>query len=156
MGTIKDAEYFILKISSVIQDNLNTKIAAINAEKKDSLLDPIDSNAYYYLSFGQRIPDKVPAIVFGVDLELGGTLHVDATEALEVLVQMVISSKGTANSITVMQRVQRYRRAIMKVLEENYEVLPNLTFDAAPGFGFTEANKHYYALGVVANVVYPA
>ena len=156
MGTVKDAEYFITKISSVIQDNLNTKITAINTEKGDSLLDLVDSNAYYYLTFGQNIPAYVPAIVFGVGLELGGTVHKDATEALEVLVQMVISSKGKSSSIEVMQRIQRYRRAILKVLEENFGQLPNLTFDAAPDFGFTEANAHYYALGVVANVVYPA
>ena len=153
--TVRDAEYFIDKFISVYTDNLNTKIAEINTAKGDSLLDSVDSNAYYYLTFGQKVPAYEPAVVFGVGVELGGNIRAGANETLILAATMVISSKGEASSLNVMRRIQRYRRALIEVITDNYEKFPSMEFDVVPEIGFTEASRFYYALGIVAKTTYP-
>ena len=154
MSEKQDAEYFINKFVTVIKDNLNAKITAINTAKGDSLLTAVDSNAYYYLTFGQRIPAYDPAVIFGASVELEGDVRSEVTERLIIAIEMVISSKAEADPLQVMARVQRYRRAIAEVILENYRSFPNLEFDAIPDVGFVEANQFYYALGAVVKMVY--
>lgn len=155
MSETRDAEYFINKFVTTVKANLNAKIASINTAKGDSLLDSVDSNAYYYSTFGQKVPAYDPVIVFGAKVELGGEVPSGITETLLIATEMVISSKAEADPLQVMRRIQRYRRALYEVVTENYSSFPGLEFDAIPDVGFSEANRFFYALGVIVKMVYP-
>ena len=63
---IRDVEDVENRIIGVIQDNLGTKIADINAEKGDTLLIeiPIDS---YITTFNESVNNKKSFVFYGVD-----------------------------------------------------------------------------------------
>ena len=107
------------------------------------------------MTFGEKIPAYDPAVVFGVNVEVGGSINSDASETLVIAPTMLISSKAEADSLVVMQRIQRYRRVLMKVALDNFDKFPNFALEIAPNIGFTEADRLYYALGVIVKTVYP-
>ncbi len=155
MTETRDAELFFLKFEALIKANLNNKIIEINTEKGDSLLDAVNSNAYYYMTWGQSTPDYDPVVVFAVNTEVKGEHGGLTAETLRLLTEITISSKGEADSTIVFKRIQRYRRALIEIVQEGYRGFPATKIESFPELPFTIDRDLFYATGVGVEFSYP-
>ena len=146
----RDEEFYALQVFEAIKTNLNTRIAAINAEKNDGItLRSLDSNAYYYEDFGQDQPVYDPVVIFAVNPEEAETLAGESHEELSVSIQMVISSQAVASSETLFKTIARYRRAIKESLKAWRQKLPNYRLVGLPQMAFTaKTGTMHHVLGV--------
>ena len=157
MSEKSDAELYIAKLDTLLKASLNTKITEINAIKNDGItLKQLDNNAYYYLTFGQKTPAYDPAIVFGIDTEVNGSIGGLSDETLRVTVELIVSSGAIADSLELMKILQRYRRALMEVLMENYRKFPAISIVGLPDIPFTvdKDSGLFYAIGVGVEMKY--
>ena len=151
----RDAELFITKYVDILKANLNEKIDEINAEKNDGMtLEKVDNNAYYFQTFGGKAPAYNPAILFGVTTEIRGTMKGLADESLLIATELVVSDKAELDSMSVMKRIQRYRRALQEVITDNHDKFPNLEMESLPDIPFTIQRSHYLALGIGVKITY--
>lgn len=150
MGTKRDAEFFAFTIIDGYKASINTVLAAINAEKADGItLREVNSNAYYYLTFGQKMPAYDPAVVFGVETTQAGAAGHESSEELKVLVELVFSNQAEINSETTLKKVARYRRALVDIANDYLPTLRGkLAIESLPGVPFTYENAQYFAVGV--------
>jgi len=157
MSIRKNAEYYILKMKEVLQSNLNTKIIEINNLENDGLtLDQINNNAYYYLTVGQKVPSYNIIVVLGFDVIVNGQLGYSMGETLNISIEMIISNKIVADSDILVKMIDRYRRAIINTLLENYRSFPEMNIEALPNAQFTLKNDGalYHALGYILQCSY--
>lgn len=152
-----DAELYIAKLDTLLKASLNTKITEINAIKGDGItLKQLNNNAYYYLTFGQTTPAYDPAIVFAVDTEVNGEIGGLSDETLRITVELIVSSGAISDSLELMKTLQRYRRALMEVLLENYAKFPSVSIVGLPDIPFTidRDSGLFYAIGIGFSMKY--
>ena len=121
-----DTEDLLIMIKAIMTDNdaLNTKIAAIEAEKlaKGQALTPglaaIPAAAYYEQTWSDKILNTPQSIFYGVGemptIYGGG---VSAT-TYKMFIEIVLVDNGQTNDFS--KRVARYTRALKEVFEENF------------------------------------
>lgn len=123
-----DVEVIIDAIYDILQANLNTKIAEIDAEKTaggkglDTVLAPIDTAAYFLQSWNDAILNYHPAIFYGAEIlpTIDGPIAgIKATLFIDVIYQ----DDGNRNNDT-WRRVNRYTRAVKEVIEANAGAIP--------------------------------
>lgn len=150
--TRRDEEFFVMKMADYFKANLNTKIAAINAEKNDGItLTSVDSSAYYFMTFGQTMPLYDPVVLFGVEPEEGATNDGESSEIMSLVVEMVVNSKLTPNSETLFKTLARYRRAIKEVIRDGIRnsKIPAGDLTNLPNAAFTAGkDEQFFVLGV--------
>jgi hypothetical protein len=144
-----DDEYHGTRIIEAIKAGLNAKIAAINAEKNDSItLRTVESGAYYYDTWGAAVPNYDPCVIFAVNVQPTGTVGDHTSQRIEILVQLVHSSTIASDPLDLFKVNARYRRALKEVAEETFQrqrvsIIPL----AAVPFA-VKTGGLYYAVGV--------
>ena len=117
-----DAEVLLDSILDIMTTGLNTKIAAVEAEKtamgKSIGLAAVDSNAYYRQTWNDKILQYTPAIFYGIENTAATAVAgVTATQYF-LFVEVIISDSG--NDDQVVNRILRYTRALQELFEEQF------------------------------------
>lgn len=119
-----DLEDMLDDILAVMVSGLNTKIAAIEAEKiakskaLTPTLAPIGATSYYRQSWSEKILNTNPAIFYGIEdvrTTDGGSV---AAEVVKVFCEVVLCDNGMTNDAH--SRIARYARALKELFQENY------------------------------------
>lgn len=119
-----DVENLLTDIESFLKSDLNTKLAAIDTEKNDSItLDQISTSRGYACQMLDDVVMNEKAFVFyGIeDVETKGLGGVTAG-VYTISVLALLSDDG--NDANILKRLLRYQRALKEVVEENCAKLP--------------------------------
>lgn len=114
-----DLESLLRDVETILKDELNAKITAINTEKADDLsIDPIDAGAYFVQTLNDRAANCDPFVLLGVeDLQAEGT-GPDTIEKPKISIVIVKADDGQDMNITY--RMLRYQRALRETIEEHW------------------------------------
>lgn len=122
-----DCESLLANIKSILVANLNTKIAAVEAEKiaqgfAATGLASIDTtNGYFEQNWSDKILNINPAIFFGVeDIKTEG-IGPGTKKIYKIFIEVILVDSGM--DALAKNRIHRYARAIEDVLQENYDKL---------------------------------
>lgn len=117
-----DIEQLLVDIKQIMVDNLNTRIAAVNAEKNDGMtLSPIPAAAYFCQSMDGTQTNFDPFVFFGVesiDEDNSGYNFGYSPEKLTISVAIVVVDEG--NTINIPSKLFRYQRALKETFEMNF------------------------------------
>lgn len=121
-----DIESLLLDIETLLKNNLNNKITAINSEKNDSIvLAQIDSNAYFMQSLDGPEVNYNPFIFYGIEAisdEATGANFSFTPMRLSIAVALVMEDSGL--DVNISRRMFRYQRAIKEIFEEGFDSIP--------------------------------
>jgi hypothetical protein len=126
--TTYDAENLLFDIKGILTSNLNTKIAAIEAEKigagfVSTNLAPVDTmKGYFEQSWSDAMLNINPAIFYGIEETTAEGQGPATKELYKIFVEIVLVDNGM-DTLTK-NRIHRYARAIKEVFQENYDRLP--------------------------------
>ena len=122
-----DLENLMSDIKSVMIDNLNTKINAINTEKSDSTtLLTVDNNAYFLQELDSTTINYNPFIFYSCE-EIEGTGFGPNTPQ-EFLINCVLVLADQSAYSDIPSRMFRYLRAMKEIFEENFSIKTNSNF----------------------------
>lgn len=126
MAVKYDVEQMLDDIEALLKSKLNTKIAAIEAEKlslgKAVGLPAVQDNAYFQQSWSDKILNHNPAIFYGLENVSPTGANSATVEVYKIFIEVVIVDSGM--DTFAKNRILRYSRAIREVFEENYDRLP--------------------------------
>lgn len=124
-----DLENLLSDIKTILIANLNTKIAAVEAEKiaqglPATGLSSIDTtHGYFEQNWSDRILTLSPALFYGVE-EINAQGAGPATiETYKIFVEVILVVNGL--DALGNTRLKRYTQAIKRVLQENYDRIPS-------------------------------
>lgn len=122
-----DVENLLVDVKALLVANLNTKLAAIEAEKVAQGLPatgllPVDvAKGYFEQSWSDDILNINPAIFFGIE-DVQAVGNGPATEErYKIFVEVVVLDSGQDR--LTKNRIHRYARALKEVFEENWDSL---------------------------------
>lgn len=145
----RDEEFWVTKVFDLLKNNLNTKITAINAEKSDSLvLKTVDSSAYYYMTFGDQIPNNIPCVVFAVSAEPNIMQGNFTSETVRVMIEMVVSDEMIDDAVSIYRLLARYRRAIKDAVSVDFGDFQKFSIVSLPDVPFMAGNLVYHTIGI--------
>jgi hypothetical protein len=125
--TTFDTEDLLLMIRKVMTDDdaLNTKIAAVDAEKVAkgmvlaSPLKPVADAGYFEQTWSEKILNINPAIFYGIGemptIDGGGA----SLTTYKMFVEIVLVDSGQTNDVS--KRIARYTRALKELFQENFQ-----------------------------------
>lgn len=120
-----DLEILLEDIETLIKANLNTKIAALNSEKNDSItLATVDSEAYFFQSLDGKQINYTPFVAYGISGfdEPDGNGHYGAAE-IKVSIDVVICLEDVGQDVNITKRMLRYQRLLKEIIEYNFDGL---------------------------------
>lgn len=122
-----DLESLMSDIKSIMINNLNTKISALNSEKSDSTtLLTVDNNAYFLQELDSTTINYNPFIFYSCE-EIEGTGFGPNTPQ-ELLINCVLVLADQSAYTDIPARMFRYLRAIKEIFEENFFIKTNSNF----------------------------
>ena len=115
-----DFEFILDKVKTIMTDNLNTKTAAIQSEKGDSITMPsVKDSAYFFQSLDESIANFDPFVAYGIaDIESVGQGPY-TSEKIFIEIVIVLADNGRSNINRIMFR---YLRALKEIFEENWQI----------------------------------
>lgn len=126
MAAKYDVEMLLDDIEALLKSKLNTKIAAIEAEKttlgKAVGLDAINDACYFQQSWSDKILQQTPAIFYGLENIQTQGVNAGTLEVFKIFVEVVLVDSGQDSYAKT--RIHRYSRALKEVFHENYDKLP--------------------------------
>lgn len=154
MATKYDEEYWVLKMVGAVKANLNTRIAAINAEKNDGLsLSSVNDAAYYYMTFGNALPNYDPCVIFAVNVAPVDTVAGRSSYRAELMCQLTVSSAIVGNAEDLFKILSRYRRALLETIASVFSNSNGAKVIPLTGSAFaTKSGGLYYTVGVGVEV----
>jgi hypothetical protein len=148
-----DIENLLTDLAAIAKTNLNTKIAAITAEKNDDIvLKTIDSGAYFFQSLAKNRAASYPVFLFyGMDDPTADGIGPGTAETVNIFFLVVL--QDTAEEEVYMTRLLRYSRALKEIFEENYATIRRvsriLVSNLAPvSFEIENVSGTFKAVGV--------
>ncbi len=149
-----DLERLYFDIQTLLANNLNTKLTAINTEKSDTItLKSVDSNAYFLQQLNGKQINYNPFILYGEEKIDSQPLKGASIEQVVVSVILVIEDEGEDTGNMMPQRMLRYRRALKEVFQDNFQLIENaaiLKIQSLGAVAFEGLNSEasYRAIGV--------
>lgn len=119
-----DIENLMDDIETFMKANINTKIAAINAEKADStVLKTISDSAYFFQSLDERVTNFNPFVFYGLaaNIESEG-IGPAVSKILPINIAVITFDSNQAN---IGKRYLRYNRAIEEIFLEKWDQVSN-------------------------------
>lgn len=119
-----DAEALLNDLENIIKQNLNNKIAEIQAEKEALLgssnfnVPSVDENAYFDTLDG-RESNWNPYVYYGVGDN--SPIEIASAEASELSLFFTVVLTNDANDPNVYRKMLRYIRALQEVVSENFD-----------------------------------
>lgn len=151
---IEDIENFII---ALIQENLPAKIAAINAEKGDSLLEDIPSQNYLEDFFSSELTQSRFVHYGSWPLETDNITY-DFAENWAMFIDVYLLIENNADSARKI--VLRYTRAFREIIKENMDKITSLCCSVdgvvalTPERGQKEDNDAIYQRsGIITNFI---
>ena len=148
-----DLEKLLNDIETILKANLNTKLAAIDTEKADSItLATVDSTAYVRQSLNGETVNSDPFIFYGVDeIETVEGLGFGTNAKYSITVMLILADMNA--DLDIANRMFRYLRAIQEVFQENWNETDNgvkLFISSLAPIAVTDmdTNATYRAIGV--------
>ena len=126
-----DLEFLVDRFTNAVESNLNTCITNLNARKaltdtvakpeglglsSDIVLDPIPSGAFHWLMTENKIPDRVPYVLYRLSSSPELQAGQDNSQSSMLMVTIVVSDKSKRDPQILNRRLLRYRRALRFVL----------------------------------------
>lgn len=117
-----DQEDLILKLGTIMTGGLNTKIAAIEAEKTTAgygltpTLAAIPSGSYYVQTWSDKILNSNPAIFYGIEDVQSSENGYSLAKTYKLFVEIVLIDNGMTND--TWKRISRYSRALEELFQE--------------------------------------
>jgi hypothetical protein len=153
----RDEEFWVTKVFDLLKSNLNTKITAINAEKADTItLNTVNADAYYYMTFGNELPNYIPCVVFAVDVDEASTNGAEISENVKIMIQLVVSDEMNSDPINIYKMLSRYRRALKDVFSSNCRDFHKLEIVKLPDTPFMVGSMTYHTVGIGVSFFYAA
>lgn len=113
-----DLEALISDIQSVLANNLNAKLTALDTEVGDGLvLKPVDSNAYFYQSLNDHAAIYDPFVLIMVADIKSDSRGPATSKTYTILVILAFTDQMES---LMYKRLYRYHRAIEEVFEDNF------------------------------------
>lgn len=121
MATVYDIESLLSDIRAFLVANLNTKLAAIDAEKNDGItLAQVNSSAFLDQTAGDHeMMNYDPFVMYGIE-EAPETQAVGPGTITPYILFVVVALTDTANDPNVYKRLLRYQRAFRELFEANW------------------------------------
>jgi hypothetical protein len=115
-----DEESLLVDIETLLKNNLNTRITALNTEKADSItLAQVDSNAYF-MDMDDRHANYSPVVIYtisGIDTE---SIASSSLRTITINIAIIINDNG---DLDIVKRMMRYGRALREVFEMNFKYI---------------------------------
>lgn len=141
----KDEEYWYLKAVNAVKNNINTKITAINTEKNDGItLSLLNANAFFYYTFGNKIPNYLPAICFDSSTSAADTNGYVSSEELTIYIQLLTKSELSSDPTETAKRLLRYRRVLKDIIAAEFRDFRGLVINSMPDSPFQNNNLNYF------------
>tara|TARA_Y100001951_G_C11292089_1_gene272886 strand:- start:1577 stop:2050 length:474 start_codon:yes stop_codon:yes gene_type:complete len=122
-----DLENLMSDVKSVMVDNLNTKIGAINTEKSDgTTLLTVDSSAYFLQDLNSATINHNPFIFYNCEEIEGTGFGPNTPQEFLINCILVLADQSAYSDISV--RMFRYLRALKEIFEENFSIKTNSNF----------------------------
>lgn len=119
-----DVEDLLADIQGLMADNLNTKIAAVDADKSSSLsLKTVNASAYFLQTLNDKATNYDPFIIYGVDDVEADGRGPCTIERIKMSVVLVLADNG--QDINIAKRMFRYRRALLEIFQDNWFLVNN-------------------------------
>lgn len=125
-----DAESLLKDVKAILVNNLNTKVAAIEAEKiavgcGASGITAIDTaKGYFEQTWSDKILNINPAIFYGIEDIAAEGMGPWTSETIQIFVEVILVDSGIDPLQLARNKILRYSRAIKEVFQENYDRLP--------------------------------
>lgn len=118
-----DFETICDDVKTILAANLNTKLAAIDADKDDGIeLDTISSSAYFFQDLNGVQVNYNPFVFYGLINVEGEGIYGATQSKMEMFIAVAMEDNG--ENVSVSRRLFRYQRAVREVLEEKFDSLP--------------------------------
>lgn len=114
-----DVELFLNDIKTILTSHLNTKIAAINSEKNDTItLGSINNNAYFLQTLDNDEANFDPYVLYGIeDIKTVGIGPLSGHE-YTIAIVIVVADHQDGNCA---KKMMRYQRALEEVFAEHFQ-----------------------------------
>lgn len=114
-----DAEKLMVDLKAICQDNLNNKLASIDADKGDGSTPQVPNEAYYFQDMlHERAPSHDVLMLFGLQDPVCDSGFGITAEEHEIYFIVVVKETGELDQLTT--RLMRYARALKEVFEANF------------------------------------
>lgn len=119
MAAKYDLEVLMSDIQTIMANNLNTKITAINAEKADSIsLTTVDSDSYFFQTMDETTVNKNPFVYYGInEIETDG---IGPVVAKNITIGVIIVYADTHQDLLIANYMLRYLRALEETFTDNW------------------------------------
>jgi hypothetical protein len=153
MANKYDAEMLLADVRSIVADNFNTKVAAINAEKNDGIsLDTLNSSAFFMQQLNGNLANYNPICFYSLDnIE---TVSSGPLASHRFSISVLIIAIDTGEEVECGVRMLRYLRALEEIFKEKWNENRHgikLQIQSLVPIPLTELNStnSYRATGVV-------
>lgn len=114
-----DVESLLADVKTIISANFNSKIAAINLEKNDSIaLDQLDAGAYFLQQLNGRMANYNPICLYGVENIESSSRGPLSSKKIEISVIIIAADSG--EEVEIGARMFRYQRALEEIFQEKW------------------------------------
>jgi len=116
---MRDLEYTLDNLESILKASLNDEINAINLEKTDSSsMQTVSDDAYCFQSLDDEVFNFDPVVLYGVtDIENdnNGPYNIQ-----KITLSVAIIATDDCNGNVMTRKMFRYQRAIKQTIEKNW------------------------------------
>ncbi len=118
---VYDMECLCNDLKALLVASLNTKLAAIDAEKADSItLKQVPTGAYFFQELNGRTVNYDPFLLYSIENISGGTEQPSYSPML-VDIAVIICVEDDGEDIAIGNRMLRYHRGLKETIEENFD-----------------------------------
>ena len=149
-----DEELLLLNLETIIKANLNTKIAALNTEKNDTISLATVNNSAYIMDVNDKEVNYNPYIIYMISEQTSEARGPVTIENIIINVALIHSDNGLDPYIV--KRMLRYRRCLKEVIEENFRSISpcdSVTIESLPVLSFQKSNSSYSSKVVGINII---
>lgn len=150
-----DFEDILNNVKTIISDNFNDKLAALETEKGDGISLPrVDSNAYFLQSLNDEAANFDPFIAYGIEDVQNTPNGPHNAETIIISAVIVLADNGLENINLIMFR---YSRALKEIFEENWQIRNpstriNINRSTVVPFEALDSSATYKAVGIEIQV----
>lgn len=123
-----DIESILSDIETHLKANLNTRIAALNTEKNDSIvLKTVSDNAYFFQTLNDSLANYNPFLFYGLANVAGEGIGPGVVKTLTIQVIICIEDRG--EDLFIGKRMLRYSRVLEDLFNSGWaKIKPYSTF----------------------------
>lgn len=148
-----DEENLLSNLETILKNNLNNKITAINTEKNDTItLAQINSDAYQ-MDVEDKISNYDPYIIYMITEQTTDKRGPATAENIVINIALIVTDNGS--DLSIVKRMLRYRRCLKEVIEDNYRKisLDEMIIESLPVLSFQKSGSSYSSKIVGINII---